>query len=101
MAVRKIIEYRTTPRSNPLAIGCFALSILGLFLTWFVPFLPQILAIVCGHIARSQIRKSAGSETGSGIALFGLVVSYIVIASYLFIVMILGIGLVALLESLG
>jgi hypothetical protein len=101
MQREQIMGYRTTPTYNPLAIGCFALSILGLVVTWLVPFITQIAAIICGHIARSQIRNSAGSEKGSGIALFGLVVSYIVIALYIFVVMILGVGLVALLEILG
>jgi type IV pilus assembly protein PilA len=40
-------------------------------------FPAAIAAIILGHISRSEIRKSAGRLTGSGIALTGLVFGYI------------------------
>ena len=39
----------------------------------------SILAIVFGHIARSQIRASGGRQGGAGLALAGLILGYIVV----------------------
>jgi hypothetical protein len=38
-------------------------------------------AVICGHIALSQIKKSAGRETGGGMAIAGLVTGYLSLAS--------------------
>src|ERR1700681_3553758 len=48
-------------------------------LLFFIPFL-FIAAIVFGHLALSEIRKSAGRLKGEGIAIAGLVLGYIWIA---------------------
>ena len=97
MKEHRIIEHRVTaPTTNPLAIICLVLSLIGVLATLFLPFVTQIAAIICGHIARSQIRKSGGSQTGSGMALAGLIVSYLSIIFYFIGVIFLGIGLVAL-----
>lgn len=37
----------------------------------------QIVAIVCGHMARSEIRKSNGTLRGDGMAITGLIMGYI------------------------
>ena len=39
-----------------------------------------ILAIVFGHIAKSEIRKSSGTITGDGMATAGLVLGYVNLA---------------------
>ncbi len=44
-------------------------------LLFFIPFL-FIVAIVCGHIALSEIKKSAGRLKGEGLAIAGLVLGY-------------------------
>ena len=48
-------------------------------LLFFIPFL-FIAAIVFGHLALSEIRKSAGRLKGEGIAMAGLVLGYLWIA---------------------
>jgi type IV pilus assembly protein PilA len=48
-------------------------------LLFFIPFL-FIAAIVFGHLALSEIRKSAGRLKGEGIAIAGLVLGYLWIA---------------------
>jgi type II secretory pathway pseudopilin PulG len=54
------------------------LAITSLILGLFCFLLPAaILAIVLGHISRSQIRVSAGRLKGAGLALAGLVLGYI------------------------
>jgi hypothetical protein len=37
----------------------------------------SILAIIFGHIARSEIKKSNGKLTGDGLALAGLILGYL------------------------
>jgi hypothetical protein len=43
-------------------------------------FVGAIVAIVTGHIARSQIKRSGGAEGGSGLALAGLILGYVGLA---------------------
>ena len=90
----KIIEHRVTaPTTNVLAIISLGVSLLGVFATFIIPFVAQIAAIICGHIARSQIMQSRGSQTGSGMALAGLIISYVVLGFSFIAIVILGVGL--------
>lgn len=43
-----------------------------------------IAAVICGHVAKSQIRDSAGRQGGDGLATIGLVLGYLNIALTLF-----------------
>jgi type II secretory pathway pseudopilin PulG len=63
----------TAPNSG-LALGSLICGILGL--TMF-PFVASIPAVVCGHMARSDIKKSGGQLGGGGMALGGLITGYI------------------------
>lgn len=60
--------------TNAMATAAFALGILE-FLTLGLTAIP---AIICGHIARGQIRRTA--EQGDGMAVTGLVLGYLAIA---------------------
>ena len=65
----------TTPSATSgMAIGSLVSGIFSLF------FPAAIAAIVLGHIARSNIRKSAGRITGDGMALAGLILGYLGLA---------------------
>jgi hypothetical protein len=59
------------PRTNPLAITSL---VCGIAQIMFGP-LATIPAIVCGHIGRSQIRRTG--ESGAGMALAGLVLGWL------------------------
>jgi len=97
----KIIEHRvTSPSTNVLAVISLVVSLLGVFSTFIIPFVAQIAAIICGHIARSQIMQSRGSQTGSGMALAGLVISYVMLIFSLIGIVFLGVGLMALFSEL-
>ena len=61
------------PQTSGLAITSLVLGILG-FCTFGLTAIP---AVICGHIALSQIGKSAGRATGSGLAIGGLVTGYL------------------------
>jgi hypothetical protein len=52
----------------------------------WVYWIGSILAIVFGHVALSQIKKSGGTQGGRGMAIAGLVLGYVSIGlSILFI----------------
>ena len=59
------------PRTNPLAITSLVCGIAQLM---FGP-LATIPAVVCGHMARGQIRRTG--EQGAGMALAGLIMGWI------------------------
>jgi len=65
----------TAPTTSTPAI----LSLVFGVLSWFVlPFLGAIVAIVCGHIARGEIRRAApGTIEGDGLAIGGLILGYL------------------------
>ena len=69
------------PSSSP-ASSTSALAIVSLvfgILAWCVlPFVGAIVAIVCGHLARAEIRRAAaGTVEGDGYAIAGLVLGYV------------------------
>ncbi|WP_131737315.1 DUF4190 domain-containing protein [Actinomadura roseirufa] len=57
--------------NNGMATASMVLGILGLFACGFT----SVLAIIFGHIAQSQIRRTG--EGGSGMAAAGLILGYI------------------------
>ncbi|HOV96336.1 MAG TPA: DUF4190 domain-containing protein [Thermomonas sp.] len=64
-------------QTNSLAVVSLVCGILGWTL---LPFLGSIIAIICGHMARSEIRRSPDTQEGDGLAVAGLVMGYLVIA---------------------
>ena len=74
-------------------------------LCWFIlPFVGAVAAIVCGHLARAEIRRSEGALEGDGLAVAGLVLGYVHIALLVLIVVVAALffgGILALLAGLG
>ena len=70
------------PRTNSLAVASLLLGLFSLFPVF------GILAVILGHVARSQIRRSAGRQKGAGIALAGLILGYLGLAFILFVILI-------------
>ena len=58
-------------KTNGLAIAALICGICG-----FLLFVPGILGIIFGFIARSQIRQSNGQQKGNGMALAGIIVGF-------------------------
>ncbi len=58
-------------RNNGLAVASLVCACLG----WFL-FVPSVLAVIFGFVARSQIRQSAGTQRGEGLALAGIIVGF-------------------------
>lgn len=77
------------PRTSSLAVVSLIFGVLAYV---FLPGLGALVAIICGHAARSEIRRAPpGSMEGDGMALAGLVLGWIQIA-----LCIIGIGIALL-----
>jgi hypothetical protein len=68
-----------TPQTNGLAITSLVVGIVSLVLSFCCVGLSLlgVAGVVCGFVARSQIARSQGYQTGAGLALAGIVVSSI------------------------
>jgi hypothetical protein len=67
-------EVAKTVKTSALAIWSLVLGIVSLLCLGVVAGVP---AIICGHIARSNIKQSQGNVAGSGLALAGLILGYV------------------------
>ena len=67
-------------RNNGLAIASLVCSCAG-----FVLFIPAVLGIVFGFVARSQIRRSGGTQGGDGLAIAGIIVGFAWIALFVIV----------------
>lgn len=69
-------SYRPVPRTNSLAIVSLVFGILAWCL---LPFIGAIVAVVCGHLARSEIRHAPRDQPmdGNGMAVAGLLLGYV------------------------
>jgi hypothetical protein len=66
--------YQPAPRTSTSAVISLIAGIAGWFL---LPILGPIIAVITGHIAKSEIRRSMGQITGDGLATFGLILGYL------------------------
>ncbi|MDA2979216.1 MAG: DUF4190 domain-containing protein [Actinomycetota bacterium] len=73
-------------KTNGLAIASLVLGILWL---WWVG---SVLAVIFGHVSLSQIKVSNGTQGGRGMAIAGLVLGYIGIASIAFLIAVIALG---------
>lgn len=72
----------STPRqTSSLAIVSLVSGILGWTL---LPWLGSLVAIITGHLARGEIRRSGNTLDGDGLAIAGLVLGYAMLALSLF-----------------
>lgn len=76
-----------TQATSVAAVVSMIFGIGGLFFDWWFFAIPSIIAIITGHIARSNIKNSQGRLSGDGFAVTGLVLGYIVILLYLVVVL--------------
>jgi hypothetical protein len=66
------------PRTSSLAVISLIFGILAYV---FLPGIGALVAVICGHSARAEIRRSPpGSIEGDGMALAGLILGWIQIA---------------------
>ena len=77
------------PRTNSLAVAALVCGVAEIFTLG----LTAIPAVVLGHVARGQIRRSG--EQGSGLALAGLILGWVAIVLF---VLLVAVGSVAMLR---
>ena len=64
------------------------LSLVFGILSWFaLPVVGAIVAVICGHMARAEIRRSQGALDGDGLAVGGLILGYLHLALGLFVIL--------------
>jgi len=66
--------------TNGLAIASMVLGILWIY------WIGSILALVFGYVAKGQIDRSAGRQTGRGMAIAGIVLGWIGVATIALVV---------------
>jgi hypothetical protein len=94
------METQSATETNALAIVSLVFGVIGWTL---MPLIGNVVAIICGHIARGQIRQSGGSQQGDGLALAGLILGYLGLAVGVAVVLmiIFGIGIIAVISALA
>jgi hypothetical protein len=74
------------PRTSGLAVASLICGISGIVICPFVGVLP---ALICGHMAMSQINQSPLPMSGRGMAIAGLVLGYLQILGVLVVMAVL------------
>ena len=65
--------------------------VFGLVSWVFLPFVGAVVAVICGHVARGEIRRMPpGTIEGDGMAIAGLVLGYLHLAICLLCVLLIG-----------
>ena len=78
------------PPASGMAVGSFVCGLLGITI---LPIIGSLLAVILGHVALSQIRRSSGRQGGKGLAVAGLVLGYLVlVGAMIALVLILVVG---------
>jgi ABC-type enterochelin transport system permease subunit len=74
------MSYQPACRSVPATSSLAIVSLVFGILSWcLLPFIGAIVAIVCGHMARSEIRQAPVDSVieGDGMAIAGLILGYV------------------------
>lgn len=83
MADLPAVQPLAPPRTNALAIAALSCGVAQFLGFWLLGTIP---AVVCGHMARRQIRRTG--EQGDGMALAGLILGWVGVA----LTVIVGVG---------
>jgi type IV pilus assembly protein PilA len=87
----------SAPLPEAKTSGKAVASLILSFFSWC--FIPGVIAVVLGHIAYSEIKKSAGQLKGKGVAIAGLILGYGGIAMIPFILIVAAIAIPNLLRA--
>ena len=80
------VQPPATQKTNGFAIASLVLGIVWIY------WIGSILALVFGYVARSQIRRSEGMQSGDGMAIAGIVLGWIGIG-ILVLLIVIGVGI--------
>jgi len=70
----------TYPQAVPNSTLAIVSLVSGIIAWVLFPILAAIVAVISGHMARSEIRRSDGSLAGQGLALIGMILGYVQLA---------------------
>ena len=73
-------------KTNGFSVAALVLGILWIY------WIGSILALVFGYVAKSQIDKSGGRETGRGMAIAGIVLGWVGVGILLLILLLVLVG---------
>jgi hypothetical protein len=85
-------QFQRTESTPGLAIASLLLSISSFVV---LPLIGSIAGVVCGHMARSQMRREGRTGEGNGVALAGVIIGWVGIAFYTALLLLI-IGLIVL-----
>ncbi len=77
---------------NSATVNGFAITSMVLGIVW-VYWIGSILAVVFGHVAMKQIKESDGAQSGRGMAIAGLALGYVGVATLAVIIVVAAVGL--------
>ena len=100
----KVYEYRlstTLPKMHILGLAGFIVTIIGIFTSFLIPFLLQIIALVMSHVALNDINRNEKEYSGRGLIIASLIINYLIIAVAILIFFVVGIGIFAFFSSVG
>ena len=66
--------------SRPTSTLAVVSLVAGITSWLLLPFVAGLAAVICGHMARSEIRRAPDRLEGDGLAIAGLVLGYLSIA---------------------
>ena len=78
--------YQPQNQISRTSVGAIWSFVLSLFSFICLGPLTGIPAIICGHVAHSNIKRSQGTLTGDGLAIAGLVIGYLASIGWIFII---------------
>lgn len=87
--VQPLAGFASPLQSTQTSGAAIASLILGILSLVFCPIIGSISAIICGHVARNNVRQSRGTLSGGGIALAGLILGYVGMLPGIFFFMII------------
>ena len=98
----KNLKYRHSilpPRIHTLGLAGFIITIIGIFTSFWIPFLLQIIGLVLSHVALNDINRNEKEYSGRGLIIASLIINYLIIAIAILFFLVVGIGIFAFFSS--
>jgi len=71
-------QYSPVPPPVPPTSTLAIVSLITGIVSWFIlPFIAAVAAVITGHMAKTEIKKSNGMLGGNGMATAGLILGYV------------------------
>ena len=91
----------TGQKTHTLGLISFILAIVGLFTGFLFPFAIQIVGIILGHVASSDIKMNPQKYTGAGLVTAGLIINYLALVFSGIVILFLGAAFFAMFAELA